>query len=65
MRQSKDFRKDSVIKSEIYEAEIKGKYFVEFVLDDRDQVVDLWRKELKLPCFLMVVFRDRKQYVFR
>ncbi|NDW08866.1 AAA family ATPase [Dysgonomonas sp. 520] len=51
MRQSKDFRKDSVIKSEIYEAEIKDKYFVEFVLDDRDQVVDLWRKELKLSCF--------------
>lgn len=51
MRQSKDFRKDSVIKSEIYEAEIKGKYFIEIVLDDRDQVVELWRKELKLPCF--------------
>lgn len=51
MRPSKDFRKDAIIKKEIYEAEIKDKYFVEFVLDDRDQVVDLWRKELKLPCF--------------
>lgn len=51
MRQSKDFRKDSVIKKEIFDAEIRDKYFVEFVLDDRDQVVELWRKELKLPCF--------------
>lgn len=51
MRQSKDFRKDSIIKREIFESQIKGKYFIEFVLDDRDQVVELWRKELKLPCF--------------
>ena len=51
MRQSKDYRKDSIIKSELFEAEIKNKYFIEFVLDDRDQVVELWRKELKLPCF--------------
>lgn len=51
MRQSKDFRKDAVIKKEIFEAKIKDKYYIEFVLDDRDQVVDLWRKELKLPCF--------------
>lgn len=51
MRQSKDFRKDSIIKKEIFDAEIKGKYFIEFVLDDRDQVIDLWRNDLKLPCF--------------
>ncbi len=51
MRQSRDYRKDSIIKSEIFEAQIKDKYYVEFVLDDRDQVVELWRKELKLPCF--------------
>lgn len=51
MRQSKDFRKDSIIKHEIFEVEIKDKYFIEFVLDDRDQVVELWRKKLKLPCF--------------
>lgn len=53
MRQSKDFRKDSVIKKEIFESKIKDKYFIEFVLDDRHQVVDLWRKELKLTCFQM------------
>lgn len=51
MRPSKDFRKDAVIKREIFETEIAGKYYIEFILDDRDQVVEMWRKELKLPCF--------------
>lgn len=51
MRRSKDFRKDSIIKKEIFDAEIKGKYYIDFVLDDRDQVVEMWRKKLKLPCF--------------
>lgn len=51
MRKSKDNRKDSIVKTEIYNDFIKDKYFVEFVLDDRNQVVDTWRKDLKLPCF--------------
>lgn len=51
MRKSKDFRKDSIVKRDIYEAVIKGKYYVEFVLDDRDQVVDMWRQGLGLSCF--------------
>lgn len=51
MRNTNDFRKDSVIKREIFEREIFGKYFVEFLLDDRNQVVDMWRNDLKLPCF--------------
>lgn len=51
MRAIGDFRKDSIVKRELYEKHIKGKYFVELVLDDRDQVVDLWRKDLGLPCF--------------
>lgn len=51
MRKSKDSRKDSIIKTEIYNESIKDKYFVEFVLDDRNQVVDTWRNDLKLPCF--------------
>ena len=51
MRPSKDFRKDSMIKREIFDTEITGKYYIEFVLDDRDQVVEMWRKELRLPCF--------------
>lgn len=51
MRKTKDFRKDAIIKTEIYNEQIKDNYFIEFVLDDRNQVVDMWRKELGLPCF--------------
>jgi hypothetical protein len=50
MRPSGDRRKDFVVKHEIYERHIKGKYDVLFVLDDRDQVVKMWR-ELGLTCF--------------
>lgn len=49
MRKENDIRKDSVIKQELYEAHIKGKYNVQFVLDDRNQVVELWRS-LGLTC---------------
>lgn len=50
MRKDGDTRKDSIIKKEMYENNIKGKYNVLFVLDDRNQVVDMWRS-LGLPCF--------------
>jgi predicted kinase len=51
MRKAKDYRKDAIVKKEIFDVEIKGKFWVEFVLDDRDQVVEMWRNELKLACF--------------
>jgi len=51
MRKNKDFRKDVIIKREIFDAEIAGKYYIEFVFDDRNQVIEMWRKELCLPCF--------------
>lgn len=44
MRPTDDHREDSIIKQEIYDREIKGKYNVEFVLDDRNRVVDMWRR---------------------
>lgn len=50
MRSEDDSRKDSIVKQELYEKHIKGKYNVDFVLDDRDQVVELWRG-LGLTCF--------------
>ncbi|MBC8755433.1 AAA family ATPase [Kordia sp. YSTF-M3] len=50
MRAEKDNRKDSIIKEELFTQNIENKYFVEFVLDDRNQVVDLWRQKLQLPC---------------
>jgi hypothetical protein len=49
MRSIKDTRQDAIIKREIYEQHIQGKYNIKFVLDDRDQVVDLWRS-LGLTC---------------
>ena len=43
MRKFKDFRPDNIVKYEIYEDRIYGVYDIEFVLDDRDRVVDMWR----------------------
>lgn len=51
MRPTGDIRKDSIIKKELFDQHIRGKFWVHFVLDDRDQVVDMWRNELGLPCF--------------
>jgi hypothetical protein len=51
MREAGDTRKDAVVKKEIFDSRIKDKYYIQFVLDDRNQVVDMWRKELNLPCF--------------
>jgi predicted kinase len=43
MRKTGDMRKDSIIKEEFYRQHIEGKYNIKFVLDDRQQVVDMWR----------------------
>lgn len=43
MRSEYDVRKDSIVKEEIYRQEILGRYNVWLVLDDRNQVVDMWR----------------------
>ncbi len=51
MRAEGDNRKDSIVKRELFDAHIRGRYNVLFVLDDRNQVVDMWRHELGLPCF--------------
>lgn len=44
-----DNRKDFIFKQEAYEKYIKGKYYVQYVFDDRQQVCDLWRR-LWLRC---------------
>jgi len=49
MRKEGDFRKDYLVKQEIFETEIRDRYNVDFCLDDRNQVVDLWRS-LGLTC---------------
>lgn len=50
MRKTGDKRKDTKVKKEMYEKFIKNKYDVLFVLEDRDQVVEMWRKDLGLTC---------------
>ncbi len=50
MRKEGDSRKDSTIKAEIYENEIKPNYYVIACYDDRDQVVDMWRSKGILCC---------------
>ena len=50
MRKEGDYRKDSIIKEEIYLNHIKGKYNILIAYDDRNQVVDKWR-ELGIKCF--------------
>ena len=57
MRTSSDMRKDAIVKKELYLKHIKEQFYVQFVLDDRNQVVDLWRLELGLPC-LQVNYGD-------
>lgn len=42
--------KDSLVKYRLFNEHIRNKYNVSFVLDDRDQVVRLWRS-LGLDCF--------------
>jgi predicted kinase len=51
MRAKGDFRKDNIIKKELYDNNILGKFNVKVVYDDRDQVVKMWREELGLKVF--------------
>jgi predicted kinase len=49
MRAESDFRKDSIVKKELFDNHIKNKYFIEYVLDDRLQTVNMWRS-IGLKC---------------
>lgn len=42
MRKADDNRKDTVVKQELYEQHIKGKYNVAYVVDDRPSVCQMW-----------------------
>ncbi len=42
MRKIGDMRKDAVIKQEIYQQYIQDKYNIRFILNDRNQVVEMW-----------------------
>lgn len=43
MRAADDKRKDAVVKRELFDTHIRDRFDVLYVLDDRQQVVDMWR----------------------
>jgi Fe2+ transport system protein FeoA len=49
MRPIGDKRKDSIVKLELFNEHIRHNYRIKYVLDDRQQVVDMWR-DLGLTC---------------
>lgn len=49
MRADGDGRKDAVVKRELFDKHVRHEYNVVAVLDDRQQVVDMWRS-LGLTC---------------
>lgn len=50
IRPKNNFEKDSVIKQRMFNDNIRGRYYVDFVVDDRDQVVEMWRDKMGLTC---------------
>jgi predicted kinase len=50
MRPAGDYRKDAVVKKELFDKHIRYLYTVFLSLDDRDQVVRMWREALGLTC---------------
>lgn len=50
MREEGDHRADDIIKEELYRAHIEPVYDVQFVFDDRNRVVQMWRR-IGLTCF--------------
>jgi len=49
VKEESDRVKDSAVKLNMFNEHVRDKYYVDFVLDDRDQVVRLWR-DLGLVC---------------
>ena len=45
IREEGDHRPDWIVKKEMFEKHIKDKYNVLYVIDDRRQTIDMWRKE--------------------
>lgn len=43
MRADGDDRADNIIKAELFDTHVRDNFDVQFVLDDRNQVVDMWR----------------------
>lgn len=57
MRAEGDGRKDNIVKRELFDSHIRDRFNVVGVFDDRQQVVDMYRNELKIPVY-QVAFGD-------
>ena len=57
MRKADDYRQDYIIKQEIL-ADLKERYDIWFVVDDRQQVVDMWRRE-GLTCLQCATWEEK------
>lgn len=51
MRVSGDKRNDAIVKRELFDAYVRGRYNIRKVYDDRDKVVRMWRDDLGLTVF--------------
>lgn len=51
MRGDDDYRSDEIVKKQLFDEHINGRFDVAGVIDDRDKVVRMWREELGLTCF--------------
>ena len=49
MRATGDKRKDTIVKKEIWDNHIYGKYNVFLAIDDRPSVVRMWRQDVGIP----------------
>lgn len=56
MRAYEDHRQDAIIKRELYDAHLADRDIL-CVIDDRDQVVRMWRQDLGLTC-MQVAYGD-------
>lgn len=50
MRPEGNDQKDSIIKKNIFFDKVNPQYYIDLVVDDRDQVVQMWREEMGLTC---------------
>ena len=44
-RKDNDFREDSIVKWEMFQDHVEDHWSVQFVMDDRQRVVDMWRSK--------------------
>lgn len=51
MRPHNDYRKDTIIKRELFDAHIRERFNILLALDDRNSVVDTYRRDMGLPVF--------------